>query len=141
MSPQHSDPTVQLTQEGVTVATLVRAIVPDENVRVTSASTVTELNNTNIHPTGGRVAELTDGSIAIGDGDAWQDAQTWVSTIANGDVYQQRGAPTTDELADGERMLYVSDGSDGNSAGDLVSARNNGGSIVAQVVAAASGDA
>lgn len=53
----------------------------------------------------------------------------------------QRGAPSTTELASGDRMLYTSDGSDSHSAGDLVSARNDAGAIVSQVVAAAVDDA
>lgn len=141
MSPDYN-PTVSLTNEGVTVAELLRAIVPDEDIRVTQATSVSNLNsNFDIHPTAGRLAELNDGTLVIGDGSNWQDAQSWISAIANGDVFQQRGAPTTDELADGERMVYVSDGSDGNATGDLVSARNNGGSIVDQVIGAASSDA
>lgn len=61
--------------------------------------------------------------------------------VDTGDVrYRQRGAPTTAELADGERMTYVSDGTDGNAAGDLVSARNNAGTIVGQVIVAAVND-
>lgn len=62
-------------------------------------------------------------------------------TASSGTIQQQRGAPTTTELADGERMQYTSDGSDGNAAGDLVSARNNAGTIVDQVIAAAADDA
>lgn len=141
MSPDYN-PTVPLTSEGVTFADLLRAFVPHDRIRPTSAETVTDLNNNfELHPTSGRLAELTDGTLVIGDGQDWHDAQTWASAIANGDVYQPRGAVTTNELADGERMVYVSDGSDGNSAGDLVSARNNAGAIVSQVIAAASGDA
>lgn len=60
---------------------------------------------------------------------------------AAGVVHKQRGAPTTSELDTGERMVYTSDGSDAHSAGDLVSARNDAGSIVSQVIAAAADDA
>lgn len=50
-------------------------------------------------------------------------------------VETQRGDPTTDELAAGESLLYLSDGSTG-AAGDLVRAHNDGGTILTQVVAA-----
>lgn len=47
----------------------------------------------------------------------------------------QRGAPDADELADGEKMLYVADGSAANStAGDVVVARNDGGTIEEAVI-------
>ena len=53
----------------------------------------------------------------------------------DGVVHEQRGEPSTDELADGDVMTYNSDGSDGHSAGDLVYAINDGGSILTQVIA------
>jgi len=135
--------TVSLDGQGnVTLAELLRAIVPRDDIRETSAASASDLNtNYDIHPTSGRLAELIDGTLVIGDGSTWQDAQSFVQQVASGINYEQRGAPSTSELADGERMVYVSDGSDGNAAGDLVSARNNGGAIVDQVLAAASGDA
>lgn len=49
----------------------------------------------------------------------------------------QTTAPTTDDLADGEYMMYVADGSGANAAGDLVAARNNGGVIETNAFAAA----
>lgn len=64
-----------------------------------------------------------------------------ILSVSSGTIQQQRGAPTTTELADGERMTYTSDGTDAHSAGDLVSARNNAGTIVSQVIAAAADDA
>lgn len=57
----------------------------------------------------------------------------------DGVVHEQRGEPTTDELADGDVMTYNSDGSDGHDAGDLVYAINDGGSILTQVIAAKAG--
>jgi hypothetical protein len=54
----------------------------------------------------------------------------------------QRAAPGTDELSksDNEVMLFVSDGSDSNTAaGDLAVARNPDGTVETQTVAAASG--
>lgn len=59
---------------------------------------------------------------------------------ANGVGYTQRGAPTTSDLNAGERMIYVSDGSDAHTAGDLVSARNQGGTIIDQVIADGAND-
>lgn len=83
--------------------------------------------------TGNRLINVNDGGLVeIPSGDI---------TINGGTTQTPRGAPTTAELADGERMQYVSDGSDGNSAGDVVSARNNAGTIVSQVVIAAANDA
>ncbi|WP_376692713.1 hypothetical protein [Wenzhouxiangella sp. EGI_FJ10409] len=52
-----------------------------------------------------------------------------------GVLYRQRGQPTASELADGEVMVYSSDGTDGFNAGDLVYAVNDGGSILTQALA------
>lgn len=41
----------------------------------------------------------------------------------------KRGKPTTDELAQGEGQLYVSDGSDSYENGDLIYAYNYNGTI------------
>ncbi len=47
----------------------------------------------------------------------------------------ERANPDTDELAQGEKMMYISDGSGANStSGDVVIARNNGGSIEEAVI-------
>jgi hypothetical protein len=52
----------------------------------------------------------------------------------------KRAAPGTDELAQGEHMFFVSDGTDANTAdGDLALARNPDGTIETVTVAAASG--
>lgn len=40
-----------------------------------------------------------------------------------------RGAPDSDELGDGEQMLYLSDGSDAASDGDLVLASSDGSTV------------
>lgn len=53
----------------------------------------------------------------------------------NGSVYQQRGDPSTTEVPSGEAMTYVSDGSGTGSAGDLVYAVNDGGSIKTVIIA------
>lgn len=63
-----------------------------------------------------------------------------VVRVTNGMINAQRGAPTTSELPTGTRLLYTSDGTDGHTAGDLVSARNNAGTIIDQVIAPASND-
>ena len=52
-----------------------------------------------------------------------------------------RPEPTVDELEDGKRMLYVSDGTDDYEAGDLVSARNDAGTIVSQPIGLVADDA
>jgi hypothetical protein len=52
----------------------------------------------------------------------------------------QRAEPTTDELADGEVMMYVSDGSGGGAAGDFVVARNTSGTVNVAVLAIAGTD-
>lgn len=57
----------------------------------------------------------------------------------DGVVHEQRGEPTTSELADGDVMTYNSDGSDSHSAGDLVYAINDGGSILTQAIVERSG--
>ncbi|WP_376695873.1 hypothetical protein [Wenzhouxiangella sp. EGI_FJ10305] len=51
-----------------------------------------------------------------------------------GVLHRQRGEPGTGELADGEVMVYNSDGSDDFNAGDLVYAINDGGSILTQTL-------
>ena len=98
------------------------------------------------HPTKGRVIKETpSGAHWIGAGDQWLSLDNTVglaATLFTGTTtHTQRGAPTADDLAPGERMVYTSDGSDSHAAGDLVSARNDGGVIVSQVMAAAADDA
>ena len=51
-----------------------------------------------------------------------------------GVVHEQRGDPGTDELGTGEVMTYNSDGSGTGSAGDLVYAVNDGGSVKTRVI-------
>lgn len=52
----------------------------------------------------------------------------------SGVVHRQRAEPTAGELADGEVMVYNSDGSDGFDAGDLVYAVNDGGTVLTQAL-------
>ena len=52
-----------------------------------------------------------------------------------GAVKSQRGDPSTSELADGEVMTYNSDGSGTGSAGDLVYAVNDAGTIKTAIIA------
>lgn len=54
---------------------------------------------------------------------------------AQGIHQQQRGDPSTSELASGEVMTFASDGSGTGSAGDLVYAVNDGGTIKTSVIA------
>lgn len=87
------------------------------------------------------VQNFTTGTtlLSVADDGATQSAGPVASS--GGFIAEQRGAPTTSELADGERMQYTSDGTDAHSAGDLVSARNSAGTIVSQVIVAAANDA
>lgn len=55
-----------------------------------------------------------------------------------GAVYQQRSDPDTSELDDGQVMTFNADGSGTGSAGDLVYAVNDGGTIKTTVIAQAS---
>ncbi|ELY69323.1 hypothetical protein C489_05198 [Natrinema versiforme JCM 10478] len=64
-----------------------------------------------------------------------------VDRQSGGTEYSQRAQPTTDELNGGDSMIYCSDGSDGHSAGDLVHAFNNSGTIQTNVISAASNTA
>lgn len=98
-----------------------------------------ETNLANYTPYDGAKFEATDTNKQYrGDGTNWNEI---AYTTSQGIVYDQRGAPTTSELADGQRMVYTSDGTDAHAAGDLVSARNAAGTIVSQVIAAAANDA
>lgn len=56
--------------------------------------------------------------------------------VAGGVEGQQRGAPSTTELASGASMVYTSDGTDAGAAGDLMYAVNDAGTIKTSVVAA-----
>lgn len=87
----------------------------------------------------GTIAEQMD------EWDLYEDADGNVGLAKNGNEVRihelaylfggQRAHPDTDELAQGEKMLYLSDGSGSNStAGDLVVARNNSGSIEEAVI-------
>lgn len=87
------------------------------------------------------VQNYTTGTTLLSVADDGTTQSAGSVSSSGGFIAEQRGAPTTSELADGERMQYTSDGSDGHSAGDLVSARNNAGTIVSQVIAAAADDA
>lgn len=97
-----------------------------------NAQTRIEANKTGpLRFRGGRV-EVRDGKTeAKGsdtDGHA-VDASGGSVRAAGGVVYQQRGDPTTNELQPGETMLFNSDGSGTGSAGDMVYAINDGGTI------------
>jgi hypothetical protein len=79
------------------------------------------------------IAEIdADDNLEIGDGTLPVDTQS------GGEKMSPRGDPTTSELDDGEVMRFVSNGSGTGSAGDLVYARNNSGTIQTQVIVAAS---
>ena len=77
--------------------------------------------------------------------DVYEDSDGNVGLLTNGSELRfhevahvfgaERANPDTDELAQGEKMLYVSDGSGSNStSGDVVVARNNGDSIEEAVI-------
>lgn len=79
--------------------------------------------------------KLDDGVEAVN-----ASGQVAANPVRGDHTFAQRGAPSTDELASGERMLYVSDGEDDFNAGELVAARNNDGTITSQAVAANTDD-
>jgi hypothetical protein len=58
-----------------------------------------------------------------------------VTKDSGGTEYNQRGKPTTSEIDNGDAMTYCSDGTDGGSAGDLMYAVNDGGTIKTSVIA------
>lgn len=60
-------------------------------------------------------------------------ASVWQFEV--GEVKTQRGDPSTIELDDGEVMTYNSDGTGSGSAGDLVYAINDSGTIKTSVIA------
>jgi len=77
--------------------------------------------------------------------DFYEDADGNLGLLKNGNELRvhelahlfggERAHPDTDELAQGEKMLYVSDGTGANStSGDVVIAQNNGGSIEEAVI-------
>lgn len=74
----------------------------------------------------------SDDQLNIGDGNLP------IRTQGAGEAMSQRSAPTTSELSSGEVMRYVSDGTDSGSAGDLMYAINDAGTIKTQVIAAKS---
>jgi hypothetical protein len=55
--------------------------------------------------------------------------------FGDGVALQQRGDPTTSEMKQGDSMTFTSDGSGTGSAGDLVYAVNDGGTIKTSVIA------
>ena len=64
----------------------------------------------------------------------YDSAETvWRSEV--GAVKAQRGDPSTSELGDGDVMTFNSDGSGTGSAGDLVYAINDGGTIRTSIIA------
>jgi hypothetical protein len=63
------------------------------------------------------------------------DSAETVWTFEVGAVKTQRGDPSTSELDDGDVMAFNSDGSGTGSAGDLVYAINDGGTIRTSIIA------
>lgn len=82
--------------------------------------------------------------------DVVEDSDGNLSIVVNGNEVRvhelahlfsgQRAEPGTNELADGEVMMYVSDGSGAGAAGDFVVARNSGGTVNVAVLAIAGTD-
>jgi hypothetical protein len=94
----------------------------------------------------GTVNELFDNVALVEDSDGNLSITVSDSEVRVHDVAllfgSQRAAPGTDELSesDNEVMLFVSDGSDSNTApGDLAAAINPDGTVETQTVAPASG--
>jgi len=73
-----------------------------------------------------------DGYGVFSDGDS---GTVGTHEVTDGTVHYQRDDPSTAELPDGAVMTYNSDGSGTGSAGDLVYAVNDGGTIKTQVIA------
>jgi hypothetical protein len=63
------------------------------------------------------------------------DSAASVWRVEVSEVKTQRGDPTTSELDDGEVMTYNSDGTDTGSAGDLLYAVNDSGTIKTTIIA------
>lgn len=63
------------------------------------------------------------------------DSAEAVWTFEVGEVKPQRGDPSTSELSDGDVMTFNSDGSGTGSAGDLVYAVNDAGTIKTSIIA------
>jgi hypothetical protein len=81
------------------------------------------------------VVENSDGVLSIAVGSSEVRVEDLALTLT-----EQRAAPGTDELAQGENMIFVSDGSDSNTApGDIAVARNPNGTVETNVLALASG--
>ncbi len=86
----------------------------------------------------GTVAEQFD------DWDVYEDADGNVGFLKNGSELrlheaghvfgEQRGAPDTNELGAGERMLYVADGDGAAASGTLVLASSDGDSVTVETV-------
>lgn len=86
--------------------------------------------------------DLVDGAIQDSGTDTITVDGSQNITLPNGHAetsggveYQQRGDPTTSELSDGQCMEYCSDGSGTGSAGDLVYAVNDSGTIKTSIIA------
>jgi len=81
------------------------------------------------------VVENDDGVLSIVVGSSELRIEDLAMTLT-----AQRAAPGTDELAQGENMIFVSDGTDANTAaGDIAVARNPDGTIETNTLALASG--
>lgn len=98
----------------------------------------------NYHYTEGTVSEQMDSWDIYEDSDGNIGLYNGSNEVRIHDVAllfgAKRAAPDTTELAQGEHMLFVSDGTDANTAdGDLALARNPDGTIETVTVAAASG--
>jgi hypothetical protein len=63
------------------------------------------------------------------------DSTETVWTFEVGEVERQRGDPSPSELNDGDVMTYNSDGSGTGSAGDLVYAVNDSGTVKTTIIA------
>lgn len=83
--------------------------------------------------------QFDDIALVEGDGELEVETPDGVSLVSafGAKLGAQQAAPGTDDLADGEVVLFYSDGTDSNTAaGDLGAARNNGGNIETATVLA-----
>lgn len=56
-------------------------------------------------------------------------------SLGSGVIKEQRGDPEASEISSGDSMIYQSDGSETGSAGDLVRAYNDDGTVKTQIIA------
>lgn len=98
-----------------------------------------DANNDYYYDAGTVNEEFEDIALVEGAGELNVETPNGVSKVSafGANLGAQQGAPSTDNLAQGEAVLFYSDGSDSNTAaGDLGAARNVSGNIETATVIA-----